>query len=163
MLGSFPALVLFALKLLLHWLYGLAVSVYFTEGIVMRLPQIFYLAGGATLLAVFATSCLTWRPKGPQPATFGHLQTLADLVDMWPGDGEKMFWGEKDLLDATQRQDSPVWHAGTAAEPLEPVRFDKQYMGFVRCEGKRKGREEMRREELGWEGQRWNRKQWVHN
>jgi hypothetical protein len=158
MLGSFPALVLFILKPVIHWLYSLAIGVYFSEGINMRAPQIFYLGAGAALLAIFTTICTFWRPKGPQPAAFGHLQTLADLVDVWPKVGERIFWGQKDPArlrtglqtnmssaefqpsevlteeDAILRDNGHIWHAGTAAERLESINFAKKYMGLARCE-----------------------------
>jgi len=159
MLSSFPALALFTFKPVIHWLYSLAISVYFSEGINMRIPQIFYLGVGATFLAIFTTACAFWSPKGPQPAAFGHLQTLADLVDVWPQVGESMFWGQKDppwlptILqinvwqgeldpldsldgdDALLRDSRHIWHAGTSAERLEPVAvdFSKKYMGSEIC------------------------------
>jgi hypothetical protein len=37
----------------------------------------------AILLAVFATYLASQKTRGCQPATFGHLQTLADLVNDW--------------------------------------------------------------------------------
>ena len=155
MLGSFPALVLFILKPVIHWLYSLANSVYFSDGVCMKAPQIFYLGGGTAVLAIFTTICAFWRPKGPQPAAFGHLQTLADLVDMWPNVNERMFWGQKGLShlpaglqtntswtefqpsealaeqDAMLRDNGHIWHAGTAVKRLEPVDFGKKYMGIA--------------------------------
>ncbi len=128
MLGSFPALVLFILKPVIHWLYSLAISVYFTDGVNMRTPQIFYLTGGAALLFIFTFICALWFPKGPQSAAFGHLQTFADLVDMWPKVGERIFWGQKDPADAMLRDNGNIWHAGTAAKRLESVDFGKKYM-----------------------------------
>jgi hypothetical protein len=149
MLSSFPALILFILKPAIHWLYSLAVSVYFSVGVTMKGPQVFYLGGGAALLAIFTTICACWTPKGPQPATFGHLQTLSDLVDMWPIVGERIFWGQKDPAtlwgeikpsealaedDAMLRDDDCIWHAGTAAERLDSVDFNKKYMGLTKGE-----------------------------
>ena len=156
MVGSFPALVLFLLKPAIHWLYGLAISIYFSLGVNMRAPQIFYLGGGVAVLALFTTICALWRPGGPQPATFGHLQTLADLVDVWPKEGEKIFWGEKDPNQFwSSRSSSTSWtelkplepvteydnmigynadvrHAGTAIERLPSVSLGVMYMGFER-------------------------------
>lgn len=158
MLSSSPALVLFIFKSVIHWLYSLAISVDFFQGLNMRIPQIFYLAVGAIFLAVFVTTCVSWKLKGPQPAAFGHLQTLADLVDVWPNVGESMFWGQKsppwlptgsqinvwqgelDPLeslsgeDALLRDNGHISHAGTSAERLEPVDFSRKYMGLARCE-----------------------------
>lgn len=158
MLSSSPALVLFIFKSVIHWLYSLAISVDFFQGLNMRIPQIFYLAVGAIFLAVFVTTCASWKLKGPQPAAFGHLQTLADLVDVWPNVGESMFWGQKnppwlptgsqinvwqgelDPLeslsgeDALLRDNGHISHAGTSAERLEPVDFSRKYMGLARWE-----------------------------
>ncbi|KAI9850596.1 MAG: hypothetical protein M1838_005381 [Thelocarpon superellum] len=92
---SAPALALFLFKPVLHWIFGLAVSAYFSVGMVMRPPQIFYLCVGGLALAFGVTACAFWRPPGPQPATYGHIQTLVDLVDEWPEMDETMFWGRK--------------------------------------------------------------------
>lgn len=43
-----------------------------------------------------------YHPRGPQPVAFGHVQTLADLVDVWT---PTMWWGHKDNM-------KPVCHAG---------------------------------------------------
>lgn len=32
------------------------------------------------------------QPKGPQPAAYGHVQTLANLIDEW---SPTMWWGHK--------------------------------------------------------------------
>jgi len=61
----------------------------------MRVPQIYYLSIGAAGLTRFVSVCVFWRPKGPQPATFGHIQTIVNLIVEWPGEGEKMYWGRK--------------------------------------------------------------------
>lgn len=151
LLRSFPALILFILKPVLHWMYSLACTVEFSSGISMRAPQIFYLGAGALVMAVFVALCTCWRPKGPQPAAYGHLQTLADLVDTWPNAGERMFWDEKDVrrtcgsapvyssMDDSEPSEAPgennelmaksyVRHAGTAAEKLQSVKFERKYM-----------------------------------
>lgn len=44
----------------------------------------------------------TRRPHGPQPAAYGHVQTLANLVDVWT---PTMWWGHKSNL-------KPISHAG---------------------------------------------------
>lgn len=101
---SIPAATLFALKPALHWVYGLAVSPYFSTGVLMRVPQIYYLSIGACALASFVSLCVFWRPSGPQPATFGHIQTLVNLIDEWPRNEQKMYWGRKtfDVDDGDQ-------------------------------------------------------------
>lgn len=147
MLGSLPALAFFIFKPVTHWLYSLAISIYFSIGIDMRPPQILYLGVGAAFVALFITACAFWRPKVPQPATFGHLQTLVDVVDYWPNKDEKMYRGQKKPenprqfigvvqdkvlnhvsiisteADAMSQRDRYFCHAGTAAEPcsLSPL------------------------------------------
>lgn len=153
LLVSVPALTLFLYKPVLHWIFSLAVSAYFSVGLVMRPPQIIYLSLGAALLALFVSALAFWQPKGPQPATFGHLQTLVNLIDEWPEEGEHMFWGrkaggntknswgEEEALKARSRTASRevigmsplgakgVAHAGTSAINLDDVRFNELYMG----------------------------------
>lgn len=43
-------------------------------------------------LANLITLIARYRPRGPQPATYGHIQTLADLVDEW---SPTRYWGHK--------------------------------------------------------------------
>jgi hypothetical protein len=141
MLGSLPAVVLFIFKPFIHWLYSLAITVYFSLGVNMRPPQIVYLGVGGALLAFFTMLCAFWRPKGPQPAAFGHLQTLVDLVDDWSNKDEKMYWGQKEaqngqnaLIVSIKKEtmlpkDQNIYHAGTAAERLQPISFNEMYMG----------------------------------
>lgn len=99
----------------------------------MKVPQTFYLGIGALILAIFVPTCAFWKPKGPQPAAFGHLQTLADLIDTWPQAGEKMFWGQKEMSRANLVEED-ILHAGTATKRLEPVRFGESYMDLY-CNG----------------------------
>ena len=47
-------------------------------------------------LAAFATFLALRRRKGGQPATFGHIPALANLIDDWRTDENgKMWWGDK--------------------------------------------------------------------
>lgn len=150
---SVPAMALFLYKPVLHWIFGLAVSAYFSVGLVMRPPQIFYLSIGAVLLASFVSALAFWQPKGPQPATFGNLQTLVDLIDEWPEEGENMFWGRKaggktknnwgkeealkvgssttsrEFMAMDSLETKGVAHAGTSTMKLHDVKFNELYMG----------------------------------
>jgi hypothetical protein len=64
--------------------------------------QILYLAM-ALIVFAFACTCIVARcPRGPQPAAYGHLQTLANLVDEW---SPTMWWGHK-------YEDTEIFHAG---------------------------------------------------
>jgi len=63
---------------------------------------------GILCMTLLAFTCLLTfmalrRPRGPQPATYGHLQTLANLVDEW---SPVMWWGHKE-------DGIPYCHAGT--------------------------------------------------
>jgi hypothetical protein len=54
------------------------------------------------IFACFFTIVALFRPRGPQPAAYGHLQTLANLVDEW---SPVMWWGHKE-------DGIPYCHAG---------------------------------------------------
>ena len=135
LLVSGPGMTLFLLKPVLHWVFGLAVSSYFSVGLVMHAPQLIYLSTGILILATFISACALWQPKGPQPATFGHLQTLVNLIDEWPEKRETMFWGRKsegsenkEVILVGGLRGLMVAHAGISAMKLEEVRFDEVYM-----------------------------------
>ena len=95
----------------MHWISGKGVTYVYNWGIFLRPPQLLYLAVGMAVLALFATFLCFKEPKGPQPATFGHVQTL---VDEW---SSLMFWGDKGL----RAEGDGIRHAGTANVSLEPV------------------------------------------
>jgi hypothetical protein len=68
------------------WTYSGDIQISFRSG-----PMITY-GVSAMLVAVFV-SFLAWRnPKGPQPSSWGHLQTLADMIDSWDVDDNGRFW-----------------------------------------------------------------------
>ena len=64
--------------------------------------QIWYLTLGLLVFALASTIIARRRPRGPQPAAYGHLQTLANLVDEW---SPTMWWGHK-------KDGKPIGHAG---------------------------------------------------
>ena len=80
-------------------------------------------------LAMITTVRALWRHKGPQPSTFGHLQTLVDLIDEWPGKDDRMFWGDKGPLGRTAAEGGQIEirHAGTHIQRLPPVEMTKLY------------------------------------
>ncbi|CZR54731.1 uncharacterized protein PAC_04615 [Phialocephala subalpina] len=56
------------------------------------------------------------RASGPQSTAYGHLQTLADLIDDWLTNKEGRFWwGDKGASEAGIR------HAGTSSSPLGQI------------------------------------------
>jgi hypothetical protein len=66
------------------------------------LVQIFNLFIVLILFACFFTLVALRQRRGPQPAAYGHLRTLANLVDEW---APVMWWGHKE-------DEIPYCHAG---------------------------------------------------
>ncbi|KAH7079832.1 hypothetical protein BKA63DRAFT_229238 [Paraphoma chrysanthemicola] len=92
--------VLFCLKPLAHWLFssvGISYMVSEWKPVMSFNPvPLSVLAGVTFMLVVLGEFLVNTRQHGPQPAAYGHLQTLADLIDDW-GAGSKgqLFWGVK--------------------------------------------------------------------
>ncbi|KAG0696723.1 hypothetical protein DFH29DRAFT_1004319 [Suillus ampliporus] len=120
-------LVLFFAKPLLHWMFGISFGLYsFAYNgsvgellITMGTAPIWNLCIALFILACFFTLVALRRPRGPQPATYGHLQTLANLVDEW---SPVMWWGHKE-------DGIPYCHAGTSDHSLPDVKMDCIYAG----------------------------------
>ncbi|KAG2028723.1 hypothetical protein BDR03DRAFT_594846 [Suillus americanus] len=121
-------LVLFVAKPFLHWMFGLSFAVGNTAVddqllqpfIMMYIAQIWNLYIALFIFACFFTHVALRRPRGPQPAAYGHLQTLANLVDEW---SPVMWWGHK-------KDGIPYCHAGTSDKgPLPDVKMDCVYAG----------------------------------
>jgi hypothetical protein len=121
---SWSAVALFILKAVLHWLFGKAMAYAYNWGIFLRTPQLLYLAIGSVLLATLVIVVALQRPKGNQPATYDHLQTLVDLVDDWH---LLIFWGDKGLAGVPYASDTR--HAGTSALPLCKIVTGAHYLG----------------------------------
>jgi hypothetical protein len=119
--SSWQTITLFGFKAAVHWLFGLSINNDFILGVNMYPPQIFYFTGFALMVAIFAAYVSLRHPKGPLPATFGHLQTMADLIDEWDS---RMFWGHK----ADGYNGFPNY-AGTSARMLEMPRMGELYGG----------------------------------
>jgi hypothetical protein len=143
---------LFLLKALLHWLLGQSISpsVYIvpmssyglahigTDGATlgdllfgefrfdMFYTRLIVYAITAIVFAIFTTALALSKPDGPQPVAWGHLQTIADLVDDWTvsEDGD-LWWGDKGSNHASIR------HAGTSAKEtdLGEIVLDAYYEG----------------------------------
>ncbi|KAG1780431.1 hypothetical protein EV702DRAFT_1194570 [Suillus placidus] len=120
-------LVLFVAKPFLHWMFGLSfiISEVAYDGqlegsaVYMSIYQIWNLCIALFIFACFFTFVALRRPRGPQPAAYGHVQTLANLVDEW---SPVMWWGHKD-------DGIPYCHAGTSDHPLPDVKMDCVYAG----------------------------------
>ena len=90
--------------------------------------RVFIYAVTVTALAIFSTFLVVRRPKGPQPAAWGHFQTLADLIDDWSSDpAGRLWWGDKGVSY------DGIRHAGTnmRMEELGDVMMDAIYAGRV--------------------------------
>lgn len=131
--------VLFISKAALHWLLGqsLATSVtmdpdpgglgqrYEFQMIYMR---IFVFAIVAFALAVFATYLAYRRPSGCQPASWGHFQTLVDLVDDWKVSANGLlWWGDKGVETDGVRHAGTSWKRGN----LGDIRIEALYSGIA--------------------------------
>jgi hypothetical protein len=66
------------------------------------IEQIWNLCLALFIFACFFTLVALYRPRSPQPVVYGHLQTLANLVDEW---SPVMWWGHKE-------DGIPYCHAG---------------------------------------------------
>ena len=118
MLRSWKPSLLLLLKPIVHWLFGLGMAFYYGWGVFMRPAQVLYLLIFIIGLAFLGAFVSTTRPQGPQPAAFGHVQTLVDLTDVWT---EHLYWGHKG------RGDNGICHAGTADTELERIIMAEDY------------------------------------
>jgi len=119
-LRSPQTLMLFGGKAAAHWAIGQ--SVHINDGAVtIRTVPIFVLTAILAGLTCFGRHLATRKPKGSLPATYGHIQTLADLIDKW---SDTMFWGDKGVVPGTELR-----HAGTSSRPLKPARSGSRYGG----------------------------------
>ncbi|KAH7916721.1 hypothetical protein BJ138DRAFT_5654 [Hygrophoropsis aurantiaca] len=128
-LGSSLNVILIIAKSLLHWMFGFTLTFQSAPcgpndeevcpQLSMYIVQIWYLAIALFVFAIGMTIVANYRPKGPQPAAYGHIQTLANLIDEW---STVMWWGHK-------ADGLPYCHAGTSDERLPPVKMDCVYAG----------------------------------
>ncbi|KAK7454105.1 hypothetical protein VKT23_011617 [Stygiomarasmius scandens] len=79
---------------LFHWLFGLAANISADRGLQIRPVPVFWVTAAGVLGASYITYFLKRKIKTPLPTTFGHLQTMVDLVDEWH---ERMYWGDKSI------------------------------------------------------------------
>lgn len=123
--GSPLNLALLCAKPVLHWMMGLAISLagtadseLLTAVAVSMFPiQILNLTGALFVFAFIFTIVTVVGRSGPQPAAYGHIQTLANLIDEW---SPVMWWGHKST-------GNPYYHAGTDSRPLEEVKMYEWY------------------------------------
>ncbi|KAI5119843.1 hypothetical protein M0805_008409 [Coniferiporia weirii] len=103
----------------LHWMFGLAINMDAKSGLQICPVQILYVTLAGTAYVTEMTIAGRRKMNRIQPLTYGHLQTLANLVDEWH---EKMFWGHKSVDPHTK-----IGHAGTSNAPLKDVDCDIEY------------------------------------
>ena len=122
-------------KSLLHWLLGQSTQSSFTSTsgaervwFTMNYARLFVYVICATAFASALMFLTLKKPKGPQPATYGHIQTLADVIDDWTLDKNGQFWwGDKGCREE-------VRHAGMSSrkEDLGLIHMNARYAGEVR-------------------------------
>ncbi|THU98979.1 hypothetical protein K435DRAFT_856083 [Dendrothele bispora CBS 962.96] len=104
-----------------HWGFGLAVGISADKGLQILPVPIFWVSVAGVAGAIYMTCYLKMKIKTSLPATFGHLQTMVDLIDEWH---EKMYWGDKSI-------GYQQGHAGTSGSPYCVVKImeSKTYGG----------------------------------
>ena len=120
-LRSPQTILLFAGKAAAHWTIGQSFNISESHFITVRTAPVFVLTALLALLAQFGTWLANDRPRGPQPAAYGHLQTLADLIDDWRG---TKYWGDKGVVPGLD-----IRHAGTLHRRLKPPLTGAKYGG----------------------------------
>lgn len=111
---------LFAFRSVVPWIFGYALetSIY----VFMSLLPLLTLAVLFLLLGLLTEFLVRYKPKGPQPATYGNIEALTALIDEWQ-DG-KIFWGDKGPVTETIRR------AGTSGQRLADLRMSFLYQGL---------------------------------
>ncbi|KAK5656283.1 hypothetical protein OQA88_5047 [Cercophora sp. LCS_1] len=125
-LTSWQTLFLFALKAAVHWVFGLAINLQYSLGVNMYPPQVLYLACFTLVALLLGLHLSLRRPRGHLPVSYGHLQTIADIIDEW-ADSNCMFWGEKDPGD-----DTAPGFTGTSTNRLPEPAETRFYGGVSR-------------------------------
>lgn len=134
---SWKFLMLTVFKSLLHWLLGQSfqpafdfdghakgnTNVWFT----MNYARLFVYVICTIVFASAITYLTRMKPRGPQPATYGHIQTIADVIDDWTLDKNGRFWwGDKGCSEG-------VRHAGMSSQKkdLGTIQMSALYAGEV--------------------------------
>lgn len=129
-LATWETDVLFIIKAGAHWLIGQSMVPYFQLEVLpgyfefhMSYSRLLVLALFTTLIAIFTTWLAASKVSGPQPAAWGHLQTLANLVDDWEMPQKRLWWGDKGA------RPSEIRHAGTVGsrDKVASIRMDAKY------------------------------------
>ncbi|KZP23079.1 hypothetical protein FIBSPDRAFT_1043207 [Athelia psychrophila] len=129
-LGSWRSVFLLAAKFFCHWLFAQSFQVvgvfsqvnqfagthFIGITVIAHCAQVWYTSAVLVGFATITTLIANYKPHGPQPAAYGHFQTLADLIDEWY---PVVYWGHKSGPDK-----DGVCHAGTHCKNL-PKRKNK--------------------------------------
>ncbi|KAI5119842.1 hypothetical protein M0805_008408 [Coniferiporia weirii] len=110
---------------ILHWMFGLAINVDAVSGFQVCPVQILYVTIAGTAYATYITIACRRKQNRRQPLTYGHLQTLVNLIDEWHA---KMFWGHKSV-----DPDTGIGHAGTSNRLLPQLHHGRKY-GCAHCD-----------------------------
>jgi len=89
--------------------------------VIVLIPML-ALVGLLFILALSAELLARYQPNGPQPATYGDLRLLMELLDEKHHD--VIYWGNKGEPDG-------VRITGTTGSPLAEVRRSQMYFGRI--------------------------------
>lgn len=141
---SWEYVTLFILKASLHWAMGQSLSAAVTFGygnyeqisyafeFNMVYSRLFIYVILATVLACFAAYLVFRRHEGCQPATMGHIQTIANLIDNWDvNEKGQLWWGDATTSSTSYNGGEIVRHAGTSnnRDNLGPIQLGSKYAG----------------------------------
>ncbi|KAK3182144.1 hypothetical protein K4F52_006513 [Lecanicillium sp. MT-2017a] len=107
-LSSWRTVLLTAIKAIQHWLLGQAMVLhYHLDGndseftFNMSPSRLLIFACVTVVTALFTTALALWPLHGVQPPAWGHLQTLAALVDDWEASDGRLRWTQpsEDIVD----------------------------------------------------------------
>ena len=119
-----PSGLLFLCKAVLPWVFGYGFSCN-SKAFMAVFPLL------TVAVMLFGVACLgeylvRWSPRGSQPATYGDIRALGELVDDWTHD--PMFWGDKGADDKSL---GIIRVAGFAGHKLPAVREGCLYRGLL--------------------------------
>jgi hypothetical protein len=123
---SIPTLTLLSFKSLSHFFFGRSINnsfdLEYDEALFCFTPTPTFSLAGCSLVLSISVAYLPYKsPMGPQPVTWGHLQTLQDLIDDWAiGPDGRLWWGDKgDIVIDGYHQGQPLRKAGTSEIPCD--------------------------------------------
>ncbi|KAI7971255.1 hypothetical protein EIK77_003554 [Talaromyces pinophilus] len=118
---NWQSLVFMAFKSVIHWNFGYCLIA--GSRVSMRLSPLITMTGLLLILCLFMEYLVRYKPKGPQPVTYGDILRLSYFIDEW--DHEKIFWGDKGEVTHGIRK------AGISGRRLSDLRPNAPYSGLV--------------------------------